>query len=304
MFNENPGNLEHGSPEPVPGSESGPNERLVFIDFRCTFLGELKRGDLMARFNIGSAAATRDIAEYRNELGGKIELDPQTKTYRLAPGFTPMFAHEVEQALTALSRGFGETQIYTSGALLNCEIPPHLSTPELDVLAPLCRAIHARRAVKVSYSSFTSGRSVREIVPFALANNGLRWHVRAFDRKRQTFVDFVLTRVHEVMEGECAAPKEHELEKHDIDWGRILELQLVAHPKEEHPEVIALDYKMVDGVLRVRVRAALASYLLRQWLVDCSTDHSLKDIEYRLWLKNSPILYDVANARLAPGYKG
>src|ERR1700677_1009585 len=148
ILNDDPESQEGGWSEPVPGLQSGPNERLVFIDFRCTFLGELKRGDLMARFNIGSAAATRDIAEYRNELGGKIELDPQTKTYRPAAGFTPIFAHEVEQALTALSRGFGETQIYTSGALLNCEIPPHLSTPDLDVLAPLCRAIHARRAVK------------------------------------------------------------------------------------------------------------------------------------------------------------
>jgi predicted DNA-binding transcriptional regulator YafY len=280
------------------------NERLVFIDFRCTFLGELRRGDLMARFNIGSAAATRDIAEYRNNLGGKIELDPVSKTYRLAPGFAPIFAHEVEQALTALSRGFGETQITTSGALINCEIPPHLSTPSLDILAPLCRAIHARRAVQIGYSSFSSGKSIREIVPFALANNGLRWHVRAFDRKREDFVDFVLTRIHEVIESELPAPREQELEKHDIDWGRVLELQLVAHPKEDHPEVVALDYKMVDGVLKIRVRAALASYLLRQWLVDCSTDHSLTGTEYRLWLKNSPILYGVANAHLAPGYKG
>ncbi len=279
------------------------NERLVFIDFRCTFLGELRRGDLMARFDIGSAAATRDIAEYRNNLGGKIELDPVSKTYRLAPGFAPIFAHEVEQALTALSRGFGETQITTSGALINCEIPPHLSTPSMDILAPLCRAIHAHRAVQIGYSSFSSGKSIREIVPFALANNGLRWHVRAFDRKRETFVDFVLTRIHEVIESELPAPREHELEKHDIDWGRVLELQLVAHPKEEHPEIVALDYKMVDGVLKVRVRAALASYLLRQWLVDCSTDHSLRETEYRLWLKNSPILYGVANAHLAPGYK-
>jgi predicted DNA-binding transcriptional regulator YafY len=279
------------------------NERLVFIDFRCTFLGELRRGDLMARFNIGSAAATRDIAEYRNNLGGKIELDPVSKTYRLALGFTPIFAHEVEQALTALSRGFGETQITTSGALINCEIPPHLSSPSLDILAPLCRAIHAHRAVQIGYSSFTSGKSIREIVPFALANNGLRWHVRAFDRKREDFVDFVLTRIHAVIESDLSAPREHELEKHDIDWGRVLELQLVAHPKEEHPEVVALDYKMVDGVLKVRVRAALASYLLRQWLVDCSTDHSLSGTEYRLWLKNAPTLYGVANAHLAPGYK-
>ena len=291
------------APRPVEAKDARANERLVFIDFRCTFLGELRRADLMARFNIGSAAATRDIAEYRNNLGGKIELDPVSKTYRLAPGFAPIFVHEVEQALTALSRGFGETQITTSGALVNCEIPPHLSTPSLDILAPLCRAIHAHRAVQIGYSSFSSGKSIREIVPFALANNGLRWHVRAFDRKRENFVDFVLTRIHEVVERALSAPREQELEKHDIDWGRVLELQLVAHPKEEHLEVVALDYKMVDGVLKIRVRAALASYLLRQWLVDCSTDHSQTGTEYRLWLKNSPILYGVANAHLAPGYK-
>jgi hypothetical protein len=61
---------------------------------------------------------------------------------------------------------------------------------------------------------------------------------------------------------------------------------------------------MVDAVLRVRVRAALASYLLRQWLVDCSTDHQLTGTEYRLWLRNSPILYGVANAHWRPDIRG
>jgi hypothetical protein len=37
--------------------------------------------------------------------------------------------------------------------------------------------------------------------------------------------------------------------------------------------------------------------------VDCSIDHRLTEPEYRLWLKNAPILYDVANARLAAGYR-
>ena len=64
-----------------------------------------------------------------------------------------------------------------------------------------------------------------------------------------------------------------------------------------------MDYKMDCGVLKVRVRAALASYLLRQWIVDCSIDHALTGDEYRLWLQNAPILYGVANAHLAPGYK-
>jgi hypothetical protein len=91
--------------------------------------------------------------------------------------------------------------------------------------------------------------------------------------------------------------------RHDLEWGRVLELERVAHPKEEHPEIVSMDYSMKDGVLKVRVRAALASYLLRQWIVDCSPDHSLAGTEYRLWLRNTPILYGIANAHLAPGHK-
>ncbi len=279
------------------------HERLVFIDFRCFFLAELKRNDLMARFGIGTAAATRDIAFYRKELGGKIELDPITKTYQPASNFSPVFEHNVGRALTALTRGFGESQLNKSRALLTCETPPELCNPDVRVLAAVTRAIHRKRPIKIRYSSFSSGVSIREIVPFALANNGMRWHVRAFDRQRKQFIDFVLTRIHEAQEGRFGVIEDHEFPENDFEWGRVLELELVAHPKEKYPEIVAMDYKMTNGVLKIRVRAALASYLLRQWIVDCSTDHSLSGTEYRLWLRNAPILYGVANAHLAPGYK-
>jgi hypothetical protein len=64
-----------------------------------------------------------------------------------------------------------------------------------------------------------------------------------------------------------------------------------------------MDYEMDNGVLRVKVRAAIAGYLLRQWSVDCSADQSLEGEEYRLWLRNYPILYGIDSAKLAPGYK-
>ncbi len=288
-----------------PGADvtSGAHERLVFIDFRCLFLGELRRTDLTTRFGIGTAAATRDIAHYRKELGGKIKLEPTSKSYQPTGNFSPLFKHDVEQALTALSRGFGESQASRTRPLVPCETPPELCNPRVEVLAQITRAIHRKRPVSIRYSSFTSGESAREIVPFALANNGLRWHVRAFDRRRQQFIDLVLTRVHEVQELRLGTVEEHELPEHDLEWGRVLELEIVAHPKEDHPEIVAMDYKMKDDVLRVRVRAALASYLLRQWIVDCSPDHSLTGTEYRLWLRNTPILYGIANAHLAPGHK-
>jgi hypothetical protein len=68
-----------GMPRPETHSEtsSSVRERLVFIDFRCTFLGELRRADLMQRFGIGSAAATRDIAQYRGAMGGQDPARPR-----------------------------------------------------------------------------------------------------------------------------------------------------------------------------------------------------------------------------------
>lgn len=281
---------------------AGAHERLVFVDFRCTFLGEIRRADLMSRFGVKSAAATRDLAFYKGALGGKIELDPVSKVYRPAADFRPLFPHDVARALTALSRGFGESQFGATGALIPCEVPPRLSVPDINVLAPISRAINLRQAARICYSSFSSGKQEREVVPFALADNGLRWHVRAFDRLKQQFIDLVLTRIHSIEALPHSPIEPHELSHHDLDWGRILELELVPHPKEAYPEIISMDYPMANGVLKVRVRAALASYLLRQWLVDCSTDHSLTGMEYRLWLRNTPILYGVNAAHLAPGY--
>lgn len=256
----------------------------------------------MKRFGIGTAAATRDIAYYRKELRGKISLDPESKAYHPTADFSSVFEHNVGRALTALSRGFGETQTNKTRALLPTETPPELCNPDVEILASVTRSIHWRCPLRIRYSSFSSGEQSRVIIPFALANNGLRWHVRAFDRLRARFTDFVLTRIHDAEELRSDEVEENEMPEHDWEWGRVLELELVPHPKEAHPEIVSMDYQMKDGVLKVRVRAALASYLLRQWIVDCSVDHSLTGTEYRLWLRNAPILYGIANAQLAPGH--
>ena len=64
-----------------------------------------------------------------------------------------------------------------------------------------------------------------------------------------------------------------------------------------------MDYGMKDGSIRMRVRAAVAGYMLLRWSVDCSPDHSLREEQYRLWLSDPLALYGVENAKLAPGYR-
>lgn len=63
-----------------------------------------------------------------------------------------------------------------------------------------------------------------------------------------------------------------------------------------------MDYAMQDGALQIRVRAAVAGYMLLRWGVDASQDHSLHGHNYRLWLKDHLALYGVKSAVLAPGY--
>lgn len=56
----------------------------------------------------------------------------------------------------------------------------------------------------------------------------------------------------------------------DIQWTRIVELELVPHPDQPRPEITEMDYGMQAGLLQMKLRAATAGYILRKWSVDCS----------------------------------
>jgi predicted DNA-binding transcriptional regulator YafY len=278
-------------------------DRLAYIDFRLFFLGEARRQDLLQRFGIAPAVATRDFAQYKELFPKNIEFDGKTKSYIIAQGFSPAFPHIPERVLSALTQGFGDGVSPIGEALLNCELPLVLNRPSMNILAPIARAIHQGKVVRMKYQSHSSGGSKREIVPFALVNDGLRWHVRAYDRKSTEFRDFVLTRIGEAAVVNGSPVQKHEMSVADIQWNRIVELDLVPHPNQEHPEVVEGDFGMTGGVLHIKIRAAIAGYILRQWIVDCTPAHSLIGKEYRLWLRNHLALYGVSNAFMAPGYE-
>lgn len=277
-------------------------ERLAYIDFRAFFLGELRRSDLTERFRTGPAGATRDIAMYRTLAPENLEFDGTNKVYVPSTKFRPLFAHSPGRVLVALSEGFGEGVSSAGRSLVPCEFPLALSLPSASVLAPITRAIYRRKAVRLQYHSISSGASKREVVPLALVNIGTRWHARVFDRKTAAFRDFVLTRMTDPEVLEDSAVRDEESAQNDLQWSRVIELDLVPHPDFKSRDVVLMDYPMVDGVLRVRVRAANAGYMLQQWHVDCSPDHSLRGKEYALWLRDPLALYGSETAFLAPGY--
>lgn len=274
-------------------------DRLFHIDFCALFLGLVRRADLMARFGVAQAAATRDLALYRSLAPQNLVFDGSEKLYRTAETFAALFPHDPEHSLHALACGIGDNAGVVSSTHLRNERPMRPSRPSLAVVAAVSRAIAERRAIRVAYVSLSSGRTERTISPHALVDTGLRWHVRAFDHRSEGFRDFVLTRI---LTAELAEPCPEAANRElDEQWMRIVPMELVPHPGLAYPEAVAADYGMTDGLLTVRLRAALVGYVTRAWGVDTSPDHNLSSLEYQLWLRNTGTLYGVESLGLGPG---
>ncbi len=275
-------------------------ERLAFLEMRAYFTGELRRADIETRFGIKPAASSRDIGAYREIAPENLDYDSVARCYRPSEAFKPLFEFQSDRVLAWLLQGFGDGLDVRQRQVAPCEGPGNLVKPDLGVLGTVTRAMCANRALRINYLSLSSGPKKREIVPVALADNGLRWHVRSFDRERGRFSDFVLTRIAKAQEidGEVA---ESELLQADEQWARMVDMEIVPHPGIQFPKAVEADYCMEDGTLRIKTRAALAGYVLRRWGIDSTDDHRLDPASHHLWLRNPQTLYGVASASLAPG---
>ena len=280
-------------------------QRLAYIEFRVWFFGEVTRKDVLDRFGLATAAGTRDMVLYRDLAPNNVAYEG--KVYRYQPTFTPLFEHQAERVLAMLTAGFGEGEPPSMGESLPHAVPARLNQPPLDILAAVTRAIHGGYPLRLTYHSMKTGAVAREIVPHALVDSGLRWHVRAYDRTKGEFRDLVLTRMENIEPLENQSTdnpvQSHELPAADAQWQKEINLDLLPHPAHPHPSSIARDFGMgALGALRVTLRAAVAGYVLRQWQVDCSPDARLREREFRLWLADTAQLNGVDNAVLAPGF--
>ena len=278
-------------------------DRLAHIDLRLRFLGDVGRSDLVARFGIQAAAATRDLALYVKLAPDNIAYDQRIRRYVQGSAFKPLFDIPSPRIVEWLMRGFGDGVAASDAQAIPGEttFPPGI--PNLDMLAATTRAIHGGRALDIEYLSISGGKGKRRIIPFAIFDGGLRLYARALDSKTGSYRDFAIPRILGAKDAGPAEPGTDAVKAQDIQWSRIIEAELVPHPERPRPEVTELDFGMLQGEpLRVRLRAAVAGYALRRWEVDCSPDHSLTDPGIRLWLKDHLVLYGAENAGLAPGY--
>ena len=275
-------------------------QRLAFIDFSLQYFGQISVQDLIKKFAAGLAASNQDFHIYRCLASENLQLNHEAQQYHRLPSFKALFPHDAESVLHGLANGFGDGLSQPLNPSQFCFDAIKLIHPNTEVIASIMRAIQHHRAIQICYVSTSSGESEREFVPHALINNGQRWHVRGYDRSNQRFSDFVVTRIKQI-NGSDSAVFVHESAEADTNWQKVVEFSLIPHPSLAYPEAIELDYQMTKGELVIQCRAALVSYLLRQWSVDCSKNYQFSNGVCQLALKNHDVLQQLENTTIVPG---
>ena len=62
-------------------------------------------------------------------------------------------------------------------------------------------------------------------------------------------------------------PVEEQIES-DVQWARLVHIELVPHPGIAHPKAIEADFMMHNVMLELDMRAPLVGCALRRWSVD------------------------------------
>lgn len=243
--------------------------RYRLIEIITLWEGRLTTNHLCDTFGIGRQQASKDINNYIREIGpGNLAYDKTLKGYVPSEAFAPrVTSGQADEYLHLLNRNNELSNTFESLRLqvANTEVAGvPIRAVQPAVLRPIVTAARQRRRIEVDYVSIHNpDREGRIIVPHTMVYTGLRWHVRAWCEKNADYRDFVLSRFRgepDLMDVSEQGPEA------DLAWNTRLAMELVPDPRltPMQQEVVAQDYGMQSGVLRINTRACLSQYVLQQ----------------------------------------
>jgi hypothetical protein len=252
----------------------GIEQRLEFIDFRLLWDGAINRSDLIKQFGISTPQASADIGRYEERFPGNLSYDKHGKRYIPSPTFAPKLVRPDADDYLSRLRGVADHVVGAADVWLS-DLPSAESMPlphrrvEVGVLRRLLDTIHRKRSVRILYQSMNTERPEalwRWISPHAFANDGLRWHVRAFCHLDNRFKDFPLSRCldSEGDQAQLASGSE------DSNWNELFQVILIPNPllSASQRVVIAQDYCMQDGRIAIPIRKSFLYYFRKRLRLD------------------------------------
>lgn len=250
----------------------GVERRLEFIEFRLFWEGHVNRGDLMEAFGVSVNQASTDLNRYIGMAPDNMTYDKSARTYIRGSKFDPLFLKPDASRYLSQLRSVADGILDRGDAWIG-QLPSYDSAPtpvrgvNAKTLRSVVSAIRRSEAIEVKYQSLSRPEPRwRWIAPHAIGFDGFRWHTRAFCLTDQSFKDFLLSRI---IETRGTKPSELGTDD-DADWNEQVTLEIGPHPElsERQQKVIALDYGMRGGRVKISVRKALLYYALKRLGLD------------------------------------
>jgi len=240
--------MNDSSPAPSgPALRWSPEARLRAIDEAAFWEGRVNRASLIGRFRISVPQATNDLRDYQARVPGNLRYDRQLKAYVAAEGFKPLFGAPSAEAW------LGEHELTAGMRVGVIPRPVRFVDPWL-----LRRILEARRegmSLRILYQPMDQPEpSWRWVFPMAFGSDGQRWHLRGWNHDAGRHEDMVFPRMIELGGSRPAGDVPA-----DAEWDHIVVVELCPAKalSASQRRVVELDYGMLDGVVRIEVRAAL-----------------------------------------------
>lgn len=252
----------------------GVERRLEFIEFRLHWEGGINRADIVNHFGVSIPQASKDLSRYQELAPNNMAYDKSEKRYFAASGFTPRFLRPDPDEYLSQLNAVAKFVVSPEESWLSA-IPDVDSLPVLhrrvdpDFLRALLGAVRDERAMDIFYQSLNPNRPEpvwRGISPHAFANDGFRWHVRAFCHIDSMYKDFLLSRCldYRIAGNAIGNPSD------DKEWTEFIKVLLIPNPKLSRSQqlVIAHDYGMENDKLEISIRKSFFFYFERQLRLD------------------------------------
>jgi hypothetical protein len=255
-------------------------QRLQYIESVAYWEGKVDRPRVSRVFEMSDNHITKDFTIYRNAFPDNLVYDVSGRYYRPSRDFEPQIASGSPEEYLALLRAFHETKVTglppVGSGIIATGLPIPSGQVDPKVLREMTRALSQEKGLRIQYQSFTTEEpTIREIWPHALVFAGLRWHIRAYDGLRKSFVDLVLLRVLQAEPIQASSPVNS---KDDDQWHDTEHIQIcpVDTLSKTQKSVIAAEYGMSKSSRgkwswEYDVRKCLVAYLLVQLRLDLNT---------------------------------
>ena len=277
--------------------DSNLEQRLQLIDMHLMFQGRVNRSTLIDHFNVGTATASRTFKTYfeANPHNGYFVGGKKGGHY-IADDFEPAYEHDTDRVLQLLCSGLVSYQLNTK-----TYGPPSTGLPNALCavsVATVTRAMVSGKAVRIDYTSGTSGAASRTIHPHNIFAGGGAWYCRAFDEKSREFRTFRFSRITQATSSDSSL-----MVGEDGEWNASVVLSISPHNRHPNPQAHSFDLGMSDtAVYNQHTNAVVAGFLLTDLRVDSSEHGVLNPFEYPLRLLNREELEGVGSMSIAPGF--